>query len=149
MCKTFDLYPNDSPTCRTYRYRTFTVHLFDNIFEGDIKGFVFQHNSRFTNLLVQLSIFLFNLYVGTYRLSSHARLEAFVIQTKHNIHTPVALLIESPHGLLHRLRFFSPLCAPLDGPCTEKYALQKSFRASTTTGTQRSFLLDQAISSLL
>jgi len=35
-----------------------------------------------TNLLVQLSIFLIDLFVGTYRLSSHARLEAFVIQTK-------------------------------------------------------------------
>jgi len=57
------------------------IHLFDNISEGDIKGFVFQHNS---NLLVQLSIFLIYLFVGTYRLSSHARLEAFVIQTKLN-----------------------------------------------------------------
>jgi hypothetical protein len=34
------------------------------------------------NLLVQLSIFLIDLFVGTYRLSSHARLEAFVTQTK-------------------------------------------------------------------
>ena len=34
---------------------------------------------KFTNLLVQLSIFLIDLFVGTYRLSSHARLEAFVI----------------------------------------------------------------------
>jgi len=34
---------------------------------------------------VQLSIFLIDLFVGTYRLSSHARLEAFfVIQTKLN-----------------------------------------------------------------
>jgi hypothetical protein len=32
--------------------------------------------------LVHLSIFLIDLFVGTYRLSSHARLEAFVIQTK-------------------------------------------------------------------
>jgi hypothetical protein len=32
---------------------------------------------RFT--LVQLSIFLMDLYVGTYRLSSHARLETVVI----------------------------------------------------------------------
>jgi len=30
---------------------------------------------------VQLPIFLIDLFVGTYRLSSHARLEAFVIQT--------------------------------------------------------------------
>ena len=59
------------------------IHLFDNISEGDIKGFVFQHNP-FTNLLVQLSIFLIDLFVGTYRLSSHARLEAFVIQTNLN-----------------------------------------------------------------
>jgi len=34
---------------------------------------------------VQLSIFLIDLFVGTYRLSSHARLEAFVIQTKLNL----------------------------------------------------------------
>jgi uncharacterized membrane protein YkgB len=34
------------------------------------------------HVLVQLSIFLIDLFVGTYRLSSHARLEAFVIQTK-------------------------------------------------------------------
>ena len=34
---------------------------------------------------MQLSIFLINLFVGTYRLSSHARLEAFVIQTKLNL----------------------------------------------------------------
>jgi len=39
---------------------------------------------RFTNSLVQPSIFLIDLFVGTYRLSSHARLEAFVIQTKLN-----------------------------------------------------------------
>ena len=56
-------------------------HLFDNISEGDIKGFVFQ---QLTNSLVQLSIFLIDLFVGTYRLSSYARLEAFVIQTKLN-----------------------------------------------------------------
>ena len=31
---------------------------------------------------MQLSIFLIDLFVGTCRLSSHARLEAFVIQTK-------------------------------------------------------------------
>jgi hypothetical protein len=36
---------------------------------------------RFTKLVVQLSIFLIDLFVGTYMLSSHARLEAFVIQT--------------------------------------------------------------------
>ena len=30
----------------------------------------------------QLSIFLIDLFVGTYRLSSHARLETLVIQTK-------------------------------------------------------------------
>jgi len=39
---------------------------------------------------VQLSIFLIDLFVGTYRLSSHARLEAFVIQTKlkSSLHLP-------------------------------------------------------------
>jgi hypothetical protein len=42
----------------------------------------FNITQKFTHLLVQLSIFLFDLFVGTYRLSSHARLEAFVIQTK-------------------------------------------------------------------
>jgi hypothetical protein len=39
---------------------------------------------KFANLLVQLSFFLIDLFVGTYRLSSYARLEAFVIQTKLN-----------------------------------------------------------------
>jgi hypothetical protein len=38
----------------------------------------------YPNLLMQLSIFLIDLFVGTYRLSSHARLDAFVIQTKLN-----------------------------------------------------------------
>jgi len=42
----------------------------------------FNITQKFTNLLVQLSNFLIDLFVGTYRLSSHARLEAFVIQTK-------------------------------------------------------------------
>jgi hypothetical protein len=67
-----------------YRYRTFTAPvqpLIDNISEGDIKDFVFQHNY---DLLVQLSIFLIDLFVGTYRLSSHARPEPFVIQIKLN-----------------------------------------------------------------
>ena len=34
---------------------------------------------------MQLLIFLIALFVWTYRLSSHARLEAFVIQTKLNL----------------------------------------------------------------
>jgi len=55
------------------------IHLIDNISEGDIKGFAFNITQKLTNLLVQLSIFLIDLFVGTYRLSSHARLEAFVI----------------------------------------------------------------------
>ena len=46
------------------------------------KVLLFNITQKFTNLLVQLSIFLIDLFVGTYRLSSHARLEAFVIQTK-------------------------------------------------------------------
>jgi len=48
------------------------------------KVLFFNINQKFTNSLVQLSIFLIDLFVGTYRLSSHARLEAFVIQTKLN-----------------------------------------------------------------
>jgi uncharacterized membrane protein YqjE len=44
----------------------------------------FNITQKSTNLLVQLSIFLIYLFVGTYRLSSHARLEAFVIQAKLN-----------------------------------------------------------------
>ena len=44
----------------------------------------FNRDRKFLTLLVQLSIFLVDLFVGTYRLSSHARLEAFVIQTKLN-----------------------------------------------------------------
>jgi hypothetical protein len=49
------------------------------------KVLCFNITQKFTNLLVQLSIFLIDLFVGTYRLSSHARLEAFVIQTKQNL----------------------------------------------------------------
>ena len=48
------------------------------------KVLFFNITQKFTNLLVQLSIILIDLFVGTYRLSSHARLEAFVIQTKLN-----------------------------------------------------------------
>ena len=48
------------------------------------KVLFFNITQKFTNLLMQLSIFLIDLFVGTYRLSSHARLEAFVIQTKLN-----------------------------------------------------------------
>jgi hypothetical protein len=48
------------------------------------KVLFFNITQRFTNSLVQLSISLIDLFVGTYRLSSHARLEAFVIQTKLN-----------------------------------------------------------------
>jgi len=48
------------------------------------KVLFFNITQKFTNLLVQLSIFLIDLFVRTYRLSSHARLEAFVIQTKLN-----------------------------------------------------------------
>ena len=55
------------PCIGTEHLRHQFIHLFDNISEGDIKGFVFQHNSEFTNLLVQLSIFLIGLFVGTYR----------------------------------------------------------------------------------
>ena len=56
------------------------IHLFDNISEGDIKGFVFQHNSEVYIFISAAFDFLIDLFVGTYRLSSHARLEAFVIQ---------------------------------------------------------------------
>jgi len=60
------------------------INLFDNISEVISKVLLFNITQKFTNLLMQLSIFLFDLFVGTYRLSSHARLEAFVIQTKLN-----------------------------------------------------------------
>jgi len=46
------------------------------------KVLFFNITQKFTNSLVQLSIFLIDLFVGTYRLSSNARLEASVIQTK-------------------------------------------------------------------
>ena len=48
------------------------------------KVLFFNITQKSTNLLVQLSIYLIDLFVGTYRLSSHARLEGFVIQTKLN-----------------------------------------------------------------
>jgi len=57
----------------------------------------FNITQRFTNLLVQLSIFLIDLFVGTYRLSSHARLEAFVFQTKLNI-TPTCMQQSAKHS---------------------------------------------------
>ena len=60
------------------------IHLFENIYEVISKVLFFNITQKFTNLLVQLSIFLIDLFVGSYRLSSHARLEAFVIQTKLN-----------------------------------------------------------------
>ena len=60
------------------------IHLFENIYEVISKVLFFNITQKFTNLLVQLSIFLIDLFVGTYRLSSHARLEAFVIQTRLN-----------------------------------------------------------------
>jgi len=66
-----------------YRYRTFTAPVtYLIILLNLIKVLFFNITQKFTNLLVQLSIFLIDLFVGTYRLSSHARLEAFVIQTK-------------------------------------------------------------------
>ena len=58
------------------------IHIFDNVSEGDIKGFVFQHNSEIYNF-ISAAVDLFDcffFFVGTYRLSSYARLEAFVIQ---------------------------------------------------------------------
>ena len=55
---------------RTKHLRHQFIHLFDNISEGDIKGFIFNITQKFTNLLVQLSIFLIYLFVGTY-MSSH------------------------------------------------------------------------------
>jgi hypothetical protein len=38
---------------------------------------------------------LIDLFVGTYKLSSHARLEAFVIQTKLNLHPAKQLLLKA------------------------------------------------------
>ena len=70
-----------------YGHRTFTapVQLYLIIFVTVIsKVLFFNITQKSTNLLVQLSIFLIYLFVGTYRLSSHARLEAFVIQAKLN-----------------------------------------------------------------
>ena len=47
-----------------------------------LKVLLFNITQRFTNSVVQLSIFLIDLCFRTYKLSSHARLEAFVTQTK-------------------------------------------------------------------
>jgi len=87
LCENGDYIQDEKRYFFMYWYCTFTapVHPFiNNISEGDIKG-LFFNITKFSNLLVQLSIFLIVLFVGTYRLSSHARLEAFVIQTKLNI----------------------------------------------------------------
>ena len=64
------------------------------------KVLFFNITRRFTNLLVQLSIFLIDLFVGTYRLSSHARLEAFVIQTKLQLNVCVLQLVVVEQPLL-------------------------------------------------
>jgi len=47
-----------------YRYRTFTapVHPLDNISEGDIKGFVFQHNSEVYKF-ISAAVDLFDLFI--------------------------------------------------------------------------------------
>ena len=60
---------------------------------------------------MQLLIFFIDLFVGTYRLSSHARLEAFVIQTKLKLtvvtskpgigNRVVSLVSQAGDGLLH------------------------------------------------
>ena len=55
-------------------------HLFDNISDGDIKCFVF-------NIFISAALDLFDSYLSGpfgFRLSSHARLEGFVFQTKLN-----------------------------------------------------------------
>jgi len=67
-----NIYDTSSPSYLIIFLRVISKVLFFNIIQ------------KFTNLLVQLSIFLIDFFVGTYRLSSHARLEAFVIQTKLN-----------------------------------------------------------------
>ena len=67
-----------------YRYRTFTAPV-QPFLKVISKILFFNITEKFTNLLAQLSIFLIDLFVGTYRLSSHVRLEAFVIQTKLNL----------------------------------------------------------------
>ena len=59
------------------------------IFLKVISKVLFFNITQFANFLVQLSIFLIDLFVGTYKLSSHARLEAFVIQTKLKTHSSV------------------------------------------------------------
>jgi len=48
------------------------------------KVLFFNITQKFTNLLVQLTIFLIDLFVGTYRLSSHTRLEAFISKLTKN-----------------------------------------------------------------
>ena len=65
-----------------------------HVADGLITGLL---DMEFTILLVQLSIFLIDLFVGTYRLSSHARLEAFVIQTKLKLITGLPAQINKRH----------------------------------------------------
>jgi len=82
------------------------------------KVLFFNITQKFTNLLVQLSIFLIDLFVGTYRLSSHARLEAFVIQTK------LKLFISTVSG---------QACYPPDPQSFSSYSFW--WRSFTVTGT--------------
>ena len=67
-----NIYDTSSPSYLIIFLKVISKVLFFNIIQ------------KFTNLLVQLSIFLIDFFVGTYGLSSHAKLEAFVIQTKLN-----------------------------------------------------------------
>ena len=54
LCENGDNIQDEKQCIGTEHLRHQLIHLFDNISEGDIKGFVFQHDS---DLLVQLSIF--------------------------------------------------------------------------------------------
>ena len=72
FCENGDYIQDEIFSCiGTEHLRHQFIHFFDNISEGDINGFVFNITKKFTNVLVQLSIFLIDLFAGTYRFSSH------------------------------------------------------------------------------
>ena len=77
---------------------------FEMLMQGHVLDTFFHDFQRL--LLVQLSIFLINLFVGTYRLSSHARLGAFVIQTK--LYYMSRPRQKFPEAVETRLKYFLP-----------------------------------------
>ena len=84
------------------------------IFLKVIQRFCFSTQLRSLQFISAAVDLLIDLFVGTYRLSSHARLEAFVIQIKLN-YSPLAIMAIKRAGLMMCccLRLCTNLCVRL------------------------------------